>query len=305
MICPSTIRNGTEFAQSFATKVVNRWHCRKTILIGDASHVYPPFGGQGIASGVRDAHSLFWRLALLSRTSVAPVVQEKFLTSWGHEQRQACDHATKLTKINGSITNQRSTTLAFLTRVMMRLLWCIPGVPFLMSKMAIGDSFRYKHFNGLFALIDKRGGYKIPQIWIRRGDEKAQLSDEIFHRDVSRLALLTIVEDEDDVDEISMAKTTGRMNLPGELLGEESVTYLCLGSGKSTKGSQVYRPCGREELLAEGIEPVIGYNPHTLAKKIGSAAKYVIIRPDFFVHSVAVSVEELLDNGRTIVEYFS
>lgn len=299
------MRTGTEALQSFATRVVNRWHCKRTILIGDASHVYPPFGGQGIASGLRDAHSLFWRLAFLSRMTVPHVIQDKFLTDWGHEQRQACDHATELTKANGSITNERSRVLAFLTRTLMGLLWCIPGVPFMMTRYTMGDRFRYQQFDGLFALREKGGGYKMPQIWIRRGDENPQLSDEVFHRDASRLALVSIVEDEDIVDEISMAKTIGRMALPGDLLREKNVTYLCLRLGKSTKDSQVYRPCGRDELLAEGIEPMTGYDPHTLAKRIGSAAKYVIVRPDFFIHSVASSVEELFGNGRVIAEYFT
>jgi hypothetical protein len=299
------MKDGTESLQRFATRVVNRWHCKRTILIGDASHVYPPFGGQGISSGVRDAHSLFWRLAFLSRMTVPHVVHDKFLIGWGHEQRQACDHATKVTKTNGSITNQRSRVLAFLTRTLMRLLWCIPGVPFWMTRYTMGDSFRYQQFDGLFALRERGGGYKMPQIWIRRGDEKPQLSDEVFHRDTSRLALVNIVEDEGDVDEISMVKTIERMAVPGVLLGDENVTYLCLGLGKRIKNSQVYRPCGREELLAEGIEPMIGYEPYTLVKRIGSAAKYIIVRPDFFIHSVASSVEELFENGRTIAEYFT
>ena len=145
----------------------------------------------------------------------------------------------------------------------------------------------------------------MPQIWIRRGDQKPRLSDEVFHRDASRLALVAIVKGENEVDEISMAKAIGRMALPGDLLGGENVTYLCLGLSRSTKDSQVYRPCGREELLAEGIEPMIGYDPHTLAKRIGRAAKYVIVRPDFFIHSVASSVEELFSNGKTIAEYFT
>lgn len=41
---------------TFTHKVVNRWFHKKTVLIGDAAHVFSPFGGQGIASGIRDAH---------------------------------------------------------------------------------------------------------------------------------------------------------------------------------------------------------------------------------------------------------
>lgn len=35
---------------TFSHKVVNRWYSRRTVLIGDAAHVFPPFGGQGIST---------------------------------------------------------------------------------------------------------------------------------------------------------------------------------------------------------------------------------------------------------------
>ena len=53
---------------TFVQKVAGpKWHHNRTIIIGDAAHVFPPFGGQGIASGVRDAVGLAWRLAVLTK----------------------------------------------------------------------------------------------------------------------------------------------------------------------------------------------------------------------------------------------
>lgn len=85
--------------------MVNRWFCRRTLLIGDAAHVFPPFGGQRIASGIRDAQALAWRLALLSQINATASVQDKFLAGWANERRQMVDHAARLTRVNGSITN--------------------------------------------------------------------------------------------------------------------------------------------------------------------------------------------------------
>lgn len=42
----------------FSHRVVNKWFAERTILIGDAAHVFPPFGGQGVACGVQDAVGL-------------------------------------------------------------------------------------------------------------------------------------------------------------------------------------------------------------------------------------------------------
>ena len=53
----------------FSARSCNKWALGRVILTGDAAHVFPPFGGQGVASGFRDASSLAWRLAILSRNS--------------------------------------------------------------------------------------------------------------------------------------------------------------------------------------------------------------------------------------------
>ncbi len=52
--------------------IANRWHDGRILLIGDAAHQMPPFLGQGLCSGIRDAFNLAWKLALVLRNEVAP-----------------------------------------------------------------------------------------------------------------------------------------------------------------------------------------------------------------------------------------
>jgi 2-polyprenyl-6-methoxyphenol hydroxylase-like FAD-dependent oxidoreductase len=52
-----------------AVRMVEHYRAGRVFLAGDAAHVHPPAGGQGLNTGMQDAYNLGWKLASVARGS--------------------------------------------------------------------------------------------------------------------------------------------------------------------------------------------------------------------------------------------
>jgi 2-polyprenyl-6-methoxyphenol hydroxylase-like FAD-dependent oxidoreductase len=65
----------------------------RVLLAGDAVHIHSPAGGQGINTGIADAHNLAWKLALVAAGRAA----DTLLDSYGTERRPVAEEVVSLT----------------------------------------------------------------------------------------------------------------------------------------------------------------------------------------------------------------
>jgi flavoprotein hydroxylase len=62
---PGNARIERHAVYTFQARVAERWQVGRAFLAGDAAHQMPPFAGQGMCAGIRDAANLAWKLDLV------------------------------------------------------------------------------------------------------------------------------------------------------------------------------------------------------------------------------------------------
>lgn len=67
---------------TFVARWAERWREDRVLIAGDAAHQMPPFAGQGMCSGIRDAANLVWKLDLVLRG----VCDDELLDTYGTER---------------------------------------------------------------------------------------------------------------------------------------------------------------------------------------------------------------------------
>ncbi len=86
---------------TFHARVAERWAVGRVLLAGDAAHLSPPFAGQGMNSGIRDAHNLAWKLQAVIHSVLGPGLLDSYETERRGHVLQMIQLALRMGRIMG------------------------------------------------------------------------------------------------------------------------------------------------------------------------------------------------------------
>jgi len=84
---------------TFGARLVDQWRRGRLLVAGDAAHQMPPFAGQGLCSGLRDAANLAWKLDLVLAGRAPDTLLDSYGTERWDQVRAAIDFSVELGKI--------------------------------------------------------------------------------------------------------------------------------------------------------------------------------------------------------------
>src|SRR5436305_8152335 len=109
---------------TFHSTIAQNFSKGRVFLLGDAAHMMPPFGGQGLNSGLRDAHNLTWKLAMVLKGLARPHLLDTY-----HQERYT--HVAQMIQFSAFLGNIVMTTtkpVASCRNTLLRLLNSIPPI---------------------------------------------------------------------------------------------------------------------------------------------------------------------------------
>jgi flavoprotein hydroxylase len=115
-VTPETAALERHTVYTFRAAWADTWRRGRVLLAGDAAHVMPPFAGQGMCSGIRDAANLAWKLDLV----IAGRSGERLLDTYEEERlthvRETVELSVRLGRVicvtDADEAQRRDTALA-------------------------------------------------------------------------------------------------------------------------------------------------------------------------------------------------
>jgi 3-(3-hydroxy-phenyl)propionate hydroxylase len=150
---PGEARIWRAAAYQFHALVARDWRRGRVLLAGDSAHMTPPFLGQGMCQGLRDAGNLAWKLARVVRGHA----QAALLDTYAEERRPHVVETTRRAKEFGRIISERDPVAAQARDT--RMLSAQPGGPRTLYRQELIPGLT----TGLVSVVAPLAGQVFPQ----------------------------------------------------------------------------------------------------------------------------------------------
>ncbi len=121
---PDAVKIERAAVYTFHALLAERWRRGRIFLLGDAAHQMPPFLGQGLCAGIRDAHNLAWKLWMVLNGQAA----DSLLDSYQQERLPHVTAVLRLVRVAGGLIQTRNSMLAALRDSLLRAAMALPPV---------------------------------------------------------------------------------------------------------------------------------------------------------------------------------
>lgn len=244
------------------------------------------FGGEGIASGIRDAHQLAWRVAVAENTHLDAAAIKTLLAAWMSERRQGIKNAADFTRLNGTLCNEPDSWSFWLFRNVEAALKKTPVFRFLPHPRSVAEARGYRGLPDGWFLPEYHGGGKCSQIYVEEEAGGACLSDLILGRGDGFLNLIILQHEKTQLARDILR----RADLPPGLLSPESVvTFATSGEHQAediaSRLRTFIKPVPSNSV--RGITMPNGYRPETYLTRLkAESTSFAIVRPDFYIFAL-------------------
>ncbi len=109
---------------TFRAQLADHWRDRNVFLLGDAAHLTPPFVGQGMGAGLRDAMNLSWKIAGV----LSGDLPESVLDTYQEERKPHAQAMIRLAKLVGVSMTQGGRAGELLRQLIAPRAHWVPGL---------------------------------------------------------------------------------------------------------------------------------------------------------------------------------
>lgn len=236
---------------TFQAAMADRWRNGRMLLAGDSAHLMPPFAGQGMCSGIRDAANLAWKLDLVLRD----VARDSVLDAYQAERALQVRHTIEMSIEVGKIVSELDPVAAARRDAFLIAMQAKPeGVDLAPSAYALEDGIVRRTPE-----ISLPDGELSPQGVVARGTVRDRFDDVVGRG----WQLITTLD-------------------PYEALGEDELEFL------KTLGAHLVRvmPAGIPPKIARAHE-VVDVERLYLPWLAGHKKVAALVRPDYYVFGFA------------------